>query len=783
MLFVTMGCGGPTERKAKYLMKAEEYIQAGNFPKARVALRNVLKIDPKDEQAYFLYAQVEEKEKNWFNAFHHYQQVIELQPDHEGALVKLGKFYLQGRRFDKAHEIAEKLLALHPGHVPAQALRIALKATEGSLQEATTMAESLSRQYPTEPDVAVLLGTLYSLQDAHNRAVPVLARALDAHPQDPDLLNTVAMAYVRMKDRDNAESIFLKIIAQEPTVFDHYVKVAHFFDDQQLYDKAEGILREAIRLDPDNEQRHLVLADYVGGRRNLKAAEAVLQEAHRQLPHAANVQFAQGRLLERQRELEKARAVYEDIRDRNLTKPAADTAKVKLAALDWVDGEQEAATQLLQEVLRHNPRASEALMLQGRISLKMREGGDAVQAFRTVLKDQPYHAEAYALLGQAHLILEETSLAKVNLEKAVGLSPNLHEAHLTLAILEAFAGRNKDARLRLEELLKQAPTNLDTLGMLLNVQAAERDWTGTEQTLNQIRAAGAPRVAADLAEGILYQSRLQWDEAMAAFERASAANPDAPEPIFALVRIFVRQGKLTQAQDRLVNLIAQSPNHPFAHGLLGEILILQGKQTQAEEEFRRATTLNPDWITPWINWTTLKHSQHKADEANAILQRGLQANPQNEDLRFLLATSLGDRGQIDQAIAEYESILQQNPRALLAANNLASLLIDFKGDPNSLDRAMTLSRDFEQRVPNPFFLDTLGWAHLKMGHREDALRVLRRAVADAPQHPSMNYHLGMAHYQAGHRREAAIHLEKALNLKIPFHGIEDARTVLAEING
>lgn len=56
-------CGGPEERKAKYIARANEYIEAANYPKARVALRNVLKIDPKDAEAYYLFAQVEEKEK------------------------------------------------------------------------------------------------------------------------------------------------------------------------------------------------------------------------------------------------------------------------------------------------------------------------------------------------------------------------------------------------------------------------------------------------------------------------------------------------------------------------------------------------------------------------------------------------------------------------------------------------------------------------------------------------------------------------------------------------
>ena len=55
-----LACGGPQERKAQYRAKAQDYIEVGDFSKGRVALRNVLKIDPKDAEAYYLVAQVEE---------------------------------------------------------------------------------------------------------------------------------------------------------------------------------------------------------------------------------------------------------------------------------------------------------------------------------------------------------------------------------------------------------------------------------------------------------------------------------------------------------------------------------------------------------------------------------------------------------------------------------------------------------------------------------------------------------------------------------------------------
>ena len=100
LLFGFVGCGSPEETKAKYLVRAQEYYEQGNYPKARVALRNVFKIDSNDTDAYYLYAQVEEKEKNWRNAIGGYQRVVELDPDHERALIKLGKYYLEGRVVD-----------------------------------------------------------------------------------------------------------------------------------------------------------------------------------------------------------------------------------------------------------------------------------------------------------------------------------------------------------------------------------------------------------------------------------------------------------------------------------------------------------------------------------------------------------------------------------------------------------------------------------------------------------------------------------------------------------
>ncbi|MCP9448077.1 MAG: tetratricopeptide repeat protein, partial [Nitrospira sp.] len=203
----------------------------------------------------------------------------------------------------------------------------------------------------------------------------------------------------------------------------------------------------------------------------------------------------------------------------------------------------------------------------------------------------------------------------------------------------------------------------------------------------------------------------------------------------------------------------------------------------AERRFVEATKQKPQWVQPWLHLANLKLAQKKRDEAWELLEQGLAANPRSEDLRMVLASSLMEAGHIDRAIAEYETVLQYNPRSLLAANNLASLLVDHKGDEKSLKRALELSQDFETLAPNPFFLDTLGWVHLKMGNSGQALHFIQQAAAKAPDHPVVNYHLGMAYYKTGKMAEAKTHLQKAVASPTPFPGLDEAKSVLAQLQG
>lgn len=783
LLLTATACGGPQERKAQYRAKAQDYIQAGNFSKARVALRNVLKIDPKDADAYFLVAQLEEKEKNWRNAVANYQQVVDIVPDHREALIILAKYYLEAKLAEEVRRTADKILEKHPSDPQAQALKIALIAQQDKIDQAVSQAEGLSQKYPTEPDAAILLATLYGQLHRLPDARTTLQRALQAHPHHLDLLNNLRTILDQAHDDQATEGVLGQIIQEEPTIFDHRLKLARFHDQRHSFDKAESVLRECVRVFPDLEQAWLALADFLSLRRGKEAAEAALRQAADQMPYSTKVRFGLGALYEHHQEVMKARQVYEAVIKDHEKKPAGLDAQVKIAQLDFNAGRQAEAERRLAEVLRNNSRSAEGLILQGKMALIGKRGKDAVQAFRTVLRDQPEFSHVQYLLGQAYIMTGDLPLARESFERAVALQPDAIESNLALATLESQSGQLSRARTRLLEMLKTHPDYLPVLERLFILDLGVGEWSHAKTVLDSLRRTMGEGPVMLMAEGRLYEAQRDYSKATGAFERAASMAPAAADPLVALIRLELTQKQIERARRRLEAIVTAHPSHQYAHGLLAEVWTILGRQDVAAAQYREATRLNPAWITPWLNWASLLQAQRQPEQAARILKEGLTTNPSSEELHMLLASLLTDQGLVDQAIEAYETVLRINPRNLLSANNLATLFADHKQDAPHLERAFLLSRDFEKDAPHPLFIDTVGWVRLRMGHMEEALRLIKQAVVKAPDLPAINYHFASALYQSGKKLEAKVYLSKALKSKEAFQGRREAEQLLARVSG
>ena len=84
----------------------------------------------------------------------------------------------------------------------------------------------------------------------------------------------------------------------------------------------------------------------------------------------------------------------------------------------------------------------------------------------------------------------------------------------------------------------------------------------------------------------------------------------------------------------------------------------------------------------------------------------------------------------------------------------------------NLDEAFKmLQRAVEQRPTDGYIVDSLGWAHYRLGHYDEAVRLLERAVELKPSDPVINDHLGDAYWRVGRKLEASFQWNHARDMK------------------
>jgi tetratricopeptide (TPR) repeat protein len=147
----------------------------------------------------------------------------------------------------------------------------------------------------------------------------------------------------------------------------------------------------------------------------------------------------------------------------------------------------------------------------------------------------------------------------------------------------------------------------------------------------------------------------------------------------------------------------------------------------------------------------------------------------------MLGTILELQGRNDEAKARYSKALQTDPRAAVAANNLAWLDSNNNGN---LDMALQLAQTAKAQLPTRHEVDdTLGWIYYKKGLSSMAVEALKTSTERAPDNPSYNYHLALAYHQSGDNVQAKKYLQKALANNPKFDGADEARKLLESIKG
>jgi tetratricopeptide (TPR) repeat protein len=206
--------------------------------------------------------------------------------------------------------------------------------------------------------------------------------------------------------------------------------------------------------------------------------------------------------------------------------------------------------------------------------------------------------------------------------------------------------------------------------------------------------------------------------------------------------------KVDEAVAILDNLSKSDPTDLKSLDALGNILRARKRYAEAVDIYTRAIKLIPE------------------------------ADKRHWSVYYSRGTSYERLKQWPAAEADLKKALELYPDQPLTLNYLGYSWIDqnmnLKEGMSLIERAVALKPD------DGYIVDSLGWAHYKLGNFAEAVRFLERAVELKPQDPVLNDHLGDALWRVGREREARFQWDQALTLDPEPEEVEKIRKKIAE---
>ena len=778
----TVACSSREDRIATGLRRSADHIRLADWDKASVELANVLQIDPKNAQGWRLSGQVAENRLDWRRAFGAYTKALEIDPADIEAKLGLARIYLAAGQADKADALAAQVEGASPNHAGARTLEAAALASRGDIEGAIALATAVAAAASAPPpDTAMLLAALHRQRGNLKAAMAAIDGALAADPHHVGLLRVGALLASSLGDDAGAQQavdLYRRAVKEAPRNASVWVAWAQHHAARGELAEAERVLRTWVQAQPDDSARLAVLLDFLRDRRGADVAEHEYLAAIAAHPRDPALRFGLVALYRASARPDDARRVLEEVAEGGTQNPAALSARTQLAADLLASGRIEAARTRLEQVLSANPRDGPALVLRGRIRLAQGDATGAIEDLRAATRDQPTSHEVVGLLAQAHHRAGEAQLAREVLADAVRSTPQSVELRLLLAADLADAHEYAAAASEADQAIRLAPRDLRAYDFKAQLADAQHDGAAAEAVYVAYKTRFADDPAGPIRLADLYARERRYESALRELDLAQRLAPGQPGPVRSAVALLTSRHRFEEASARIDAYEKRGASPPVTAELRADVADARGDAAAAKQALEHLIEVAPSESAGYLRLARLRAREGRFDEALGVLGRGERALPASVVLSGAHAEMLVRAGRPEEAIVAYESLLASHPDDDAVANNLAYLLVDRKGDPASVERALSITRRFEHSR-NPSYLDSLGWTYYRSGRYADAVGALERAVARQPDAALFQLHLGLALHKAGSADQAEAHLRAALDSPIALPGIEEARELLA----
>ncbi|HEY6119444.1 MAG TPA: tetratricopeptide repeat protein, partial [Pyrinomonadaceae bacterium] len=433
----------------------------------------------------------------------------------------------------------------------------------------------------------------------------------------------------------------------------------------------------------------------------------------------------------------------------------------RLAQIYSVEEDYQREIPLLESAAGYQPNSTSILLALAIARFNEKQYDAAIDSARKALLIDPQSADAHQMLGKSYFMLGDVTKAISELESAVKLAPDDIEVTYTLGIAY-LRNRQKDAAKQLYQSMVSQFGDRPQLHIVIG--RAYRQSGLLPEAAEEFKKAIAldphfPRSHYYL--GITYlldEGQTKLTEASNEFNLELAANPDEFFANYYLGVIYIFQRKWDLAIRVLQKASAIEPNNPDPYFQISQAYQELNQHEQAIEVLKKSIALNPE----------LSHNKGQVTAAHHRLAQSLLKLGQTEAGQKELEIASELKAQVfklEQSQAATPALLASVSSAQETNTSLLGLKQRISGESNRQDQ----NKLSELKSGAAYYQKILATAHNNVGllraERQDytgAIQQFALAVKWNPTQQGLDYNLGLAYYKSGLFERAIPALEKEL---------------------
>ncbi len=636
-------------------------------------------------------------------------------------------FYFEGVIFHHEKKLAEaedqllKVLNMVPGHKPSLLLLGAINYEQGEYQQAEEYLSKYVNADPTHTPARKLLAATRMRLHQPESAMDALEPLLEQAGEDVSTLIMAGSAAVRSGELNVGTAYLKKAVSADPENAAARTELAMAYVAESDYSKAIKELEQASS-QSDNAAKKanllLVLTHMKNG-----DEKAALDAAKKYLDKYPEEPVSHNLLGIIYQQTGKEDAAVESFEKALSLDNRYTPAAINLARMAMSQGKLKEAQERYQSILVHDDSNVAVMLALAQISQKL---GNEEQAIKWLKEAVDRSSQALAprlLMAQHYLRDNDISGAKKYLSEAMQIAPDAPEVLVVQGMVEMAQGNVDQA--------------LDAYDRLLEIDS--QSIVGLYQT------------------GLIYSVKGQYELARKALKEALKVDPDHLPSAGLLARLDIKEGRFKESERLVDRVVSSQPDSYAAYILEADLFYARKNFSRAIELYNKAAQIRPG-ETLVLRIAKAYRLSGKKEEAYKTLRDWIKQHPDSYRVGLALAGELERRGDRDQAITTYETLLSYHADDPIILNNLAWAYSE-RNDDKALEYA---EKAYKAAPENPYVLDTYGWVLVKNGEADKAVRLLRQAMKINPDIADVQYHLAMALVKTGKTSEARKILENLL---------------------